>query len=86
MKAKWATLSLAFAISVAMPHSAAACDKQNYKIVLDVGHTQEEPGAISARGVLEFAFNFNLAQDIARALRDIGFAKTDLLITNDPDS
>jgi N-acetylmuramoyl-L-alanine amidase len=32
-----------------------------YKIAIDIGHTPDRPGAISARGVPEYAFNKNIA-------------------------
>ncbi len=78
-----AALTFTFAKALLAPCLAAppACDRQNYKIVLDAGHTEEEPGAISARGVPEFGFNVNLAQDISKALIGQGFLKTDLLVT-----
>ena len=49
--------------------------------VLDVGHTAEEPGAMSARGIPEFTFNFRLAQYLRQQLIDAGFAQTEVLIT-----
>ncbi len=78
-----AALIFAFATAIPAPALAApaTCDKKNYKIVLDAGHTQEEPGAISARGVPEFEFNVNLARDISTALIGQGFARTELLVT-----
>ena len=51
-------------------------------MVVDVGHTVEVPGAISARGVPEYTFNLNLARDVQQALVDAGFTKTVLLITS----
>jgi N-acetylmuramoyl-L-alanine amidase len=52
--------------------------------MLDVGHTAEVPGAMSARGVSEYTFNLALAQDAKQALVDAGFVKTELLITDKP--
>jgi N-acetylmuramoyl-L-alanine amidase len=51
-------------------------------VVIDVGHTEAVPGAMSARGVPEYTFNLNLAQDVKQALVDAGFEKTVLLITS----
>jgi len=59
----------------------AACEKPSYKIVLDVGHTEEEPGAISARGIPEYRFNLGLAMDVYNQLNSKGFNSADLLIT-----
>jgi N-acetylmuramoyl-L-alanine amidase len=60
---------------------AATCDRAAFVAVIDVGHTPEAPGAVSARGVTEFDFNLRLGQRIDRALREKGFAKTVLLVT-----
>src|SRR5689334_8450174 len=46
----------------------SSCNRGTFRIILDVGHTAEEPGAISARGVPEFAFNLRLAQYIGQQL------------------
>ena len=60
---------------------AAMCDPSKFRIVLDVGHTAESEGAISARNVAEFAFNLRLAQRIEQKLKAAGFAETRLLVT-----
>jgi N-acetylmuramoyl-L-alanine amidase len=59
----------------------ASCIPSKFRIVLDVGHTAESEGAISARNVAEFVFNSNLAQRIADKLKGEGFAETRLLVT-----
>lgn len=41
-------------------------------VAVDVGHTLEAPGATSARGVPEFAFNLALARSLAAALKERG--------------
>ena len=61
--------------------SAAACDPAKFRIVLDVGHTAESEGAISARNVAEFVFNLRLAQRIVEKLKAEGFPKARLLVT-----
>ncbi|MCC8954682.1 N-acetylmuramoyl-L-alanine amidase [Bradyrhizobium sp. Pear77] len=71
---------------VALPPSipkpaAAKCDPSTLRIVLDVGHTAESEGAISARNVAEFAFNLRLARLIEEKLKAEGFAETRLLLT-----
>jgi N-acetylmuramoyl-L-alanine amidase len=38
-------------------------------VTLDIGHTPERPGAISARGKTEYAFNRALALDLAESLQ-----------------
>lgn len=42
------------------------------RVAVDVGHTLVEPGAVSARGRSEFAFNLDLAALLAPALRARG--------------
>ncbi len=48
---------------------------------MDVGHTAESEGAISARNVAEFTFNRRLAERIEEKLKAEGFAETKLLVT-----
>jgi N-acetylmuramoyl-L-alanine amidase len=57
------------------------CDPSKFRIVLDVGHTAESEGAISARNVAEFIFNLRLARRIEENLKAEGFAETRLLLT-----
>lgn len=61
--------------------AATMCDPSKFRIVLDVGHTAESEGAISARNVAEFLFNLRLAQRIEEKLKAEGFAETRLLLT-----
>ena len=60
---------------------AARCDPAKFRIVLDVGHTAESEGAISARNVSEFVYNHRLAKRIEEKLKAAGFAETKLLLT-----
>jgi N-acetylmuramoyl-L-alanine amidase len=60
---------------------ASACEPSKFRIVLDVGHTAESEGAISARNVAEFVFNLRLARRIAEKLKAEGFPETKLLLT-----
>jgi len=62
-------------------NSAASCTPAKFRIVLDVGHTAESEGAISARNVAEFVFNLHLAQRIVEKLKADGFTETRLLVT-----
>ena len=52
-----------------------------FRIVLDVGHTAQSEGAISARNVSEFVYNLRLAQRIEEKLKAEGFTETKLLLT-----
>src|SRR5262252_270785 len=55
--------------------------RSSFRVVVDVGHTADVPGAMSARGIPEYAFNLQLAREIKQALVDAGFEQTVLLIT-----
>jgi N-acetylmuramoyl-L-alanine amidase len=63
---------------------AGACDPARFRVVVDVGHTAEVPGATSARGVPEYAFNLGLGREIEAALVGGGFKRTMLLVTSGP--
>ncbi len=56
----------------------AKCDRGQFRILVDVGHTAEIPGAMSARGV---EFNLKPARAIERELSGAGFRSTLVLIT-----
>jgi len=60
---------------------APVCDRAQFRVILDVGHTAEVPGATSARGAPEYAFNLRLARKIKQTLVDAGFVRTVLLFT-----
>ena len=80
-------LSDAWGQKAAAPRSAVqatACDRASFHAVVDVGHSEKSGGARSARGATEYEFNLRLATQIVQALLDQGFAKTTLLITEDP--
>ena len=63
------------------PSTQSKCNPATFRVVLDVGHTVDVPGAMSARNVPEYAFNLQLSQDVDKALLDAGFEKTMLMIT-----
>jgi N-acetylmuramoyl-L-alanine amidase len=69
------------AITAQAPVNPDACPRDKFKVVVDVGHTLDVPGAMSARGVTEYAFNLQLGQDVDKALTDAGYTQTVLLIT-----
>ena len=92
----WRTVAVSLvAVLVALPGSIvhaeppaspaktdpAVCGRADFRVVLDVGHTARSPGAKSARGVDEFDFNLRLARQIDQALREAGFARTILMLT-----
>ena len=61
--------------------ASESCARASFRVVVDVGHTADVPGAMSARGIPEYAFNLQLAREIKQALVDAGFEQTVLLIT-----
>jgi N-acetylmuramoyl-L-alanine amidase len=80
---------LVFSAQAPAPSRRAAkplpkCDRAAFRLVVDVGHSAQVPGATSARGVSEYEFNLRLAKTIERRLLDSGFARTVLLITSEP--
>jgi N-acetylmuramoyl-L-alanine amidase len=71
-------------VTAAASASAAAgskCDRDKFRIILDVGHSAESYGAMSARKVPEFEYNLNLGKRIEEKLKADGFAQTILLVT-----
>jgi N-acetylmuramoyl-L-alanine amidase len=66
--------------SAAAASAHSNCQPSSFRVVVDVGHTLDVPGAPSARGMPEYAFNLQLAQQIKETLVDAGFDKTVLLI------
>ena len=65
---------------------ADACARAAFRVIIDVGHTEQAPGARSARGVPEFVFNLNLARQIEQQLLAAGFQRSVLLITEGPSA
>ena len=82
-------LAIGFCVGMAVDVAAeitarqqdVTCKAERFKIALDVGHTVENQGATSARGVKEYVFNLRLAKDMEKALKDAGFSQTHLFIT-----
>ena len=76
----WAWPVLLSAALAALPIGACAAERPGggcgagFKVALDVGHTLSQPGATSASGVTEFAYNQRLALAVADALRRGGIA------------
>jgi N-acetylmuramoyl-L-alanine amidase len=73
-------LFAALIAACAWPRAAfAQCRPQAFRVVVDVGHSVDAPGAISARGRPEFAFNQELARQVAAVLRRDGFSGLQLV-------
>jgi len=60
------------------------CDRAQFRVLVDVGHTAQAVGARSARGLPEFDFNLRLAKEIDERLISAGFGKTGLMVTEGP--
>lgn len=58
------------------------CNPATFRVIVDVGHTPESPGAVSARGVDEYEFNLKLAKVIDGKLREAGFNRAHLLLAS----
>jgi N-acetylmuramoyl-L-alanine amidase len=88
-------VSLLALCATSLPHLAAAqqvvakdataptCDRSLFEVVVDVGHTNNAGGALSARGVFEYEFNLRLASEIAQSLVDADFKKTVLMVSTE---
>jgi N-acetylmuramoyl-L-alanine amidase len=61
---------------------APKCDRTQFRVVVDVGHTAHAYGAMSARNQREYDFNFELAWEIEHGLIEDGFTRTVLLVTD----
>src|ERR1700752_5031294 len=57
------------------------CERGKFRIILDVGHTAESYGAMSARNVPEFEYNLNLGKRIEEKVKADGFSEAFLLVT-----
>jgi N-acetylmuramoyl-L-alanine amidase len=60
---------------------SSTCEPSKLRVVLDVGHTAQSGGAMSARNIPEFDFNVQIARRIEDRLKSEGFAETRLLVT-----
>jgi N-acetylmuramoyl-L-alanine amidase len=80
-KTRLAALGPVHLSPAALKPVASRCEPSKFRIVLDVGHTAESEGAISARNVSEFTFNLRLAKQIEEKLKAEGFTQTRLLLT-----
>src|SRR6516225_945602 len=67
--------------AIAKQAASENCTRAAFRVVVDVGHTLDVSGAMSARGVPEYTFNLQLARDVKQALVDAGFEQAVLLIT-----
>jgi len=80
MVAAAAILANAAPAAAEAARQGAACDPARFKVAVDVGHTVENQGATSARGVKEYVFNLRLAMQMEQALKEAGFAQTHFFV------
>ena len=71
----------ATATATVAPAAPSKCDRGKFRLIIDVGHTAESYGAMSARNVPEFEFNLNLARRIEERLKGDGFAEAAVMVT-----
>lgn len=65
------------------PATPSACNVTEFRIAIDVGHTEKTYGAISARNKTEFTFNLRLANELLQKLQSAGFTKSEVLVQPD---
>jgi N-acetylmuramoyl-L-alanine amidase len=85
--ASLAPLAAAFAqaeVETATP-VAAACNRADFRIAIDVGHTETNYGAVSARSKHEYEFNRRLARELVNGLWSNGFERAEVVIQTDND-
>jgi N-acetylmuramoyl-L-alanine amidase len=63
--------------------SPAACNRTDFRVVIDVGHTATNYGALSAHGKPEYEFNHRLADELLVKLLDADFKKSAVVIQTD---
>lgn len=63
----------------------AVCNPPDFRIAIDVGHTETNYGAVSAHGVPEYKFNLRLAQELVQQLWAKDFRQAEIVIQVDSD-
>jgi N-acetylmuramoyl-L-alanine amidase len=61
------------------------CMQEKLKIAIDIGHSPNKPGAISARGVSEYTFNKKVGELLFQNLLQHGFKSTFILNEQNPE-
>jgi N-acetylmuramoyl-L-alanine amidase len=64
---------------------AAACNRAEFRVAIDVGHTETNYGAVSAHGKPEYEFNLRLASELLAKLFDADFERSTIVIQTDSD-
>ena len=63
-----------FYASAVYSQEISNCNASKFRVAIDIGHTPNQPGAISARGGKEYDFNRKLALSLILKLRKEGFS------------
>ena len=63
----------------------AACNPADFRIAIDVGHTETNYGAVSAHGDPEYEFNLRLAQELVQELWARKFRRAEIVTQVDLD-
>jgi N-acetylmuramoyl-L-alanine amidase len=63
----------------------AACNPANFRIAVDVGHTETNYGAVSAHGIPEYEFNLRLAQELVQQLWAKDYKRAEVVTQVDSD-
>lgn len=58
--------ALALLAGISQTATSSACDLTNLTIAIDIGHSIANPGAISATGKTEYAFNHRFAEEFVK--------------------
>ncbi len=69
---------------MASARAETTCSRAAFRVVLDIGHTTDDTGAMSSHGVSEFAYNQVLALEIDQKLVEMGFPAPLMLLEAGP--
>ena len=72
-------------LSLLAPSSSAECINRDLSIAIDVGHSPKKPGASSATGVNEYAFNKVIAELLLKRLLMQGFKRSFIISQRNPE-
>lgn len=61
------------------------CDKENFTVFIDIGHSRRNSGAMSARGTGEYDFNKTIAELLLSTLQENGFSNAVIINRNGVD-
>jgi N-acetylmuramoyl-L-alanine amidase len=74
-----------FVVATPLIDQHKICTQEKLKIAIDIGHSPNRPGAISARGISEYTFNKKIAELLFQNLLQRGFKNTFILNEQNPE-